>query len=217
MKVELIPVIELNFNNQIIESPNEYPYWEHQDIWFKYRNKLLNKAGFNEYIEPYIKGGPFYEPKSISNNNLEKIILEVSKSIDIDDNNCLFGGYVLKIDNKNVFFPQCCGDLSDIVYWDRIANKKNAYHEGHPSPRYKFRFNKVIFNFTVKDLDEQFEPKPPENILKIDLNELKKAVNEAKKELHKLHKRIFHINMELNLNIDDLENILITNNPNHEY
>lgn len=72
MKVELITVIELVYNNQEIQSPNNYPYWEHQNIWCGYRNKLLQKAGFKDEFIPYLKGSPFYEPKEITDDNLKK-------------------------------------------------------------------------------------------------------------------------------------------------
>ncbi len=221
MKIELIPVIELGYNNQGIETPEEYPYWENQDIWYEYRNESLIKAGFKDKFEPYSKGSPFYEPRKITDRNLEKIVADHTEELrkgeyEREQASCLFGGYVLKINGQDKYFPQCCGDLSDIIYWEKISKKENSYYEGHPAPDYKFGFNKVIFDFAVGEYDEHFEPIPSEKILKVELKKLRNAVKDAKAKLTELSERIIKINQEMNLGIDRIEDLLIWENPNHE-
>ena len=221
MKIELIPVIELGYNNQGIETPEKYPYWENQDVWFEYRDKSLKKAGFENEFEPYLKGSPFYEPRKITDKNLEKIVSDHTEELRIgeyerEQASCLFGGYVLKINGQNKYFPQCCGDLGDIVYWEKISKKENSYYEGHPAPEYKFGLNNVIFDFSVDEYDEHFEPTPPETILEIELRELRKAVEKAKIELKELSTRVIKINEKMKLGIDRIEDLLIWENPNHE-
>jgi hypothetical protein len=221
MKIELIPVIELGYNNQGIETPEKYPYWENQDVWYEYRNKSLNKAGFKDKFEPYFRGSQFYEPRKITDRNLEKIAADHTEELrkgeyEREQASCLFGGYVLKINGQDKCFPQCCGDLSDIIYWEKISKKKNSYCEGHPAPDYKFGFNKVTFDFSVAKYDEHFEPTPPERILKIDLGELINAVENAKIELIKLSERIKKVNQKMNLGIDRIDDLLIWENPNHK-
>lgn len=221
MKIELIPVIELGYNNHGIETPEKYPYWENQGAWFEYRDKSLKKAGFENEFEPYLKGSPFYEPRKITDKNLEKIVADHTEELrkgeyEREQASCLFGGYVLKINGQDKYFPQCCGDLSDIIYWEKISKKENSYYEGHPAPDYKFGLNKVIFDFSVGEYDEHFEPTPPETILEIELRELKKAVEKAKIELKKLSERMIKINEKMKLGIDRIEDLLIWENPNHE-
>ncbi len=221
MKIELIPVIELGYNNQGIEVPEKYPYWKNQDVWHEYRNNSLKKVGFKDKLEPYLKGSPFYEPKKITDNNLKKIVIDHSEEFkkgeyDREQASCLFGGYVLKVNGENKYYPQCCGDLSNIIYWEKISQKKNSYYAGHPAPVYKFWLNKVIFTFIVDEYDEHFEPTPPETKLKIDLGELRNAVVNAKIELKTLSKRLIKINQEMNLEIDRIDDLLIWKNPNHE-
>ncbi|MFK7980080.1 MAG: hypothetical protein AB8G86_08875 [Saprospiraceae bacterium] len=221
MKIELVPVIEIGYNNQGLDAPEKYPYWKNQEIWYNYREMSLDKAGFEDEFKPYLKGSPFYEPKNITDKNLEKIVVDHTQELrkgeyERQHASCLFGGYVLKINGEDKYFPQCCGDLSDIIYWDRLSNKKFSYYEGHPAPDYKFDFNKVVFDFSVGEHDEHFEPTPPNTKLKIDLRELKIAVEKAKVELKKLSERIIKINQEMNLGIDRIDDLLIWENPNHE-
>ena len=48
----------------------------------------------------------------------------------------LFGGYVLRIDGHDKYFPQCCGDLSDIHYWEKLTNGKDGFYEYILTPVY---------------------------------------------------------------------------------
>jgi len=168
-----------------------------------------------------LKGSPFYEPRKITDKNLEKIIADHTEELrkgeyEREQASCLFGGYVLKINGQNKYFPQCCGDLGDIVYWEKISKKESSYYEGHPAPEYKFGLNKVIFDFSVGEYDEYFEPTPPEKILEIELRKLNKAVEKAKIELKELSTRVIKINEKMKLGIDRIEDLLIWENPNHK-
>lgn len=50
----------------------------------------------------------------------------------------LFGGVIVVVDGRPKLTPQCCGDLSDIKDWFRVADEgfSEAFicNEGHPSP-----------------------------------------------------------------------------------
>ncbi|WP_433902796.1 hypothetical protein [Sphingobacterium puteale] len=65
-----------------------------------------------------------------------------------------FGGYVLRIDHQDKYFPQCCGDLSDIHYWEKLANGKDGFYAGHPQPNVKVDTNIITLDFTVEEFDE---------------------------------------------------------------
>ncbi len=151
MIVELIPVIELVYNNQEIESPDYSPYWKNLDEWQTYFDKCYSKAGFKDKLISYSKGFRFYRPKGITDNNLIKVIedhMDTFKLGKTEENDLfpLYGGYVLNINNQDLLFPQCCSDLGDWVYWNSIAKKKKSvYYTGHPAPILKFDSKNVIF------------------------------------------------------------------------
>uniref|UniRef100_UPI00289F1EEB hypothetical protein n=1 Tax=Sphingobacterium sp. TaxID=341027 RepID=UPI00289F1EEB len=48
MPLELIPVIEIGYNNQGIPTPDKYPYWEYPMLWDKYNAESYKKAGFKD-------------------------------------------------------------------------------------------------------------------------------------------------------------------------
>lgn len=219
MKIELLPVIEIGYNNQGIEIPKKNPYWQNQDIWCKYRKKSFKKAGFKDELKPYFKGYPFFEPKDITDRNLTKIVFDHTEGLRNEEYKreqacCLFGGFVLRIDRKDQFFPQCCGNLGDIKYWEKISKGIDFYYEGHPAPCLKFKSNKVTFDFSIEEYEERFEPPPPNIKLSIDINELRIAVKNAKCELKKLTERVIKINQKMNLQIDKIEDLLIWGKPN---
>ncbi|MFK7906878.1 MAG: hypothetical protein AB8B69_17225 [Chitinophagales bacterium] len=214
MKIKLIPVIEIGYNNQGITSPKKYPYWENQDVWFEYRNKTLQKAGFKDEFKPYLKGSPFFEPKEITDENLKKIVFDHTESLRNGEYEryqacCLFGGYVLRIDKKDQYFPQCCGTLGDIKYWEKMSKGIDSYYEGHPAPMPKFKFTKIIFDFSVGENEERFEPIPSSTKLEINRKALVLAVEAAKSELKELTERVIKINREMNWGIDRIEDLLI--------
>lgn len=187
MKVKLIPVIELTYYNKDIESPSPKgcPYWENEEEWSKYRNRLYEQAGFKDKFIPYSKGSPFFEPKNISDRNLEKIILDNVKHV-IEDRTLreqlepLYGGYVLNIDGEDKFFPQCCGDLGDILFWEKLSDGERYSYEGHPVPEIFASKETIFLDFTVGEFDEHFDPTPPNLELEFQTVSLKKAVKEAK-------------------------------------
>ena len=108
MNIELIPVIEITYFNSA-PSPEKGPYWEFQNEWESYAKTRLKNAGFKDEFEPYKKGSSFYEPHKISLSNLKKLIIdwfEIFDGSNHDEILPFYGGYVLKIDGKDVYYPQ---------------------------------------------------------------------------------------------------------------
>jgi hypothetical protein len=126
------------------------------------------------------------------------------------------GGYVLKVDGQNKYFPQCCGELSDIKFWESISNSKDSYHEEHPSPQIKFAGNNIMFDFSVRQFDEPFKPTPAEVSLTIDRVELKKAIEKVKIDLQVFEKRLNKINEDEKLDIAEIGGLLIWDNENYK-
>jgi hypothetical protein len=222
MTIELIPVLEIIYSNQGVIVPDKFPKSENSEIWDKYYEERYQKSGFKEKLIPYLKGWYYYKLSDISDNILTKLIIYHTQEfrdgkINRLQETCAFsGGYVLLVDGQAKHFPQCCGELSDIKYWENISNGKSSYHEEHPTPQIKFEGNKIIFDFSVDEFDEWFEPKPIEIKLTIDRIELKTAVAKAMTELQTFEQRLNKINDDEKLCIDNIGGLLIWDNGNYE-
>jgi hypothetical protein len=130
---------------------------------------------------------------------------------------CAFsGGYILRVDGQDRYFPQCCGELSDIIYWDRLSEGQSSYYEGHPEPQINFEGNDIVFDFSVDEFDEPFQPTPPEITLTIDRLELRKAVGKVRTELKAFEQRLVKINEDEKLDIDNIGRLLIWGDGNYE-
>lgn len=130
---------------------------------------------------------------------------------------CSFsGGYVLKIEGIDKYFPQCCGELSDIIYWERVSEGQISYCEGHPCPNLIINSESIVFDFSISEHDEPFEPPLEDEKIEIKRSSLILAVKEAKKELDNFAERLKRINSSEGLNIADIEKLLIYSNPNYE-
>ena len=78
-----------------------------------------------------------------------------------DSETCpLFGGVNLLLDGVLQVGPQCCGDLSDILSWARIADhdfrEGFVAPEGHPNPHVRREGSLLLF--TCVDVDDPFPP-----------------------------------------------------------
>ncbi|GAB3864657.1 hypothetical protein GCM10028824_02490 [Hymenobacter segetis] len=214
MKIELIPVIEIGYNNQGVTEPEKYPYWQYPNIWDTYNEQSYQRAGFKDKLKSYVGGSSIYKLTDISDNNLTKLTIDHTQELrdgkfEREQASAFFGGYVLRIDGHDAYFPQCCGDLSDINYWERLADGQTSYYNGHPGPYIKFEGTNVLLDFSVDEFDEQFQPTPVEQNLLVDRNELKCAVEKAKVELQFFEKRLNQIDKVENLNIDNIGGLLI--------
>jgi hypothetical protein len=135
----------------------------------------------------------------ISDDNLKKLTVDHTQ---LKEQSCaFFGGFVLRIDGQDKLFPQCCGLLADINFWDRISKGQNSYYEGHPAPQISFQNNSLTFDLTTNEFDEHFQPTPTTPIFIVDRTELMNAVEKTKEELKVFGERLQRINDELNLDI----------------
>lgn len=219
MRIELIPVIEIGYNNQGVTAPDKYPYWVNSDIWDNYHDECYQKAGFKDKLIPYLKGSSFFKITDISDKNLTKLTVDHTQEMregqyERQQAATFFGGFVLKVEGQDKYFPQCCGELSDIFYWENISNGQTSYYEGHPAPKIKFENNCIVFYFSVDEFDEHFQPTPTENILSIDRLALKIAVESVKKELQIFEQRLNRINEDEKLSIENIGGLLIWDNGN---
>ncbi len=214
MVVELIPVLEIGYNNQGIQAPDKYPYWQNPTLWDAYHAECYAKAGFRDELFPYLSGASFYRLTEISAGNLAKLATDHTAELRAGswarEATCgLFGGYVLRIDGEDVFFPQCCGDLSDIGYWQRLAVGTAFSYEGHPAPSLSFTRDTVVLDFVGGEFDEPFQPPLP--VLRVEINQisLQKAVEQANLALNYFAQRLIELNTAEGLGIPAIDKLLI--------
>jgi hypothetical protein len=74
MKVELIPVIEVNYHCEDVELPKNGPYWKYPNVWQAYLSNIYKVYGFKDEFIPIFAGSGFYKPNTITDSNLVKII-----------------------------------------------------------------------------------------------------------------------------------------------
>jgi len=219
--MKLIPVIEIGYANQGIETPEYGPYWEYPNEWDDFNNKSYKKAGFKDPFKPFDSGASLYEIEVISDDNLKKIVVDHTEELrkgeyDREQSSPLFGGYVLEINKERLFYPQCCGDLGDIQFWRNISDGKESFYEGHPAPLVKFEKNEIVFDLNVQELDEEFTPIPKRRLFRFNKEELKRAIKEAELTLEKFAGRIQAINQSENLNLERIEDLLVWENINYQ-
>lgn len=177
------------------------------------------RAGFSSSIRPYHAGHPFLAIAELSKKDLEKVVCDHTRELRSGENNrdescALFGGYVLKADGKDIFFPQCCSDLTDIHSWKQLleSNAESYFYAGHPGPVISKKRKLICLDFRVEKYGERFCPPPPVLRISIHRTDLQNAIEEADLVLKQFALRLREINDELNLGIDDLDALLIDNN-----
>ena len=219
--MKLIPVIELGYENQGVETPEHGPYWEYPNEWDDFNNESYKKAGFKDSFTPFDPGRSLYEIDLISDENLKKIVVDHTEELrkgeyDREQASLLFGGYVLEINGERLFYPQCCGDLGDIQFWRNISNGQESFYEGHPAPIVKFEKDEVLFDLTVREFDEEFTPIPQKRVFELNKDELKKAIRQAELTLEKFANRIQVINELESLELERIEDLLVWENTNYQ-
>lgn len=216
MKIELIPVIEITNYDQDIPMPPTGPYWEFSDEWEDYHISTNIKAGYSQNLKPYAKGSSFYRVSEISDADLLKITKkEIDSQISEEGENnelyiSFYGGYILRINNIDQYFPQCCGNLGDIEDWKNLFNKDYSFfYMGHPSPRIEKSENKIIFDFLNAEIQDGFAPPILEDSIEVDEELLRIAVENTKTELNNFAQQLVKINELENLQIPNIDKILI--------
>jgi len=214
MQVALIPVLEIGYNNQGVEVPASYPYWENAPRWEAYHAACYAKAGFLDALPPYLPGASFYQLSAITARNLAKLTkdhtAELRAGTYAREEACgFFGGYVLQLDGEDIFFPQCCGQLRDIGYWAQLAAGSAAAYEGHPAPGLCFTADTVLLDFTADPNDESFQPPPPRLSVAISRAAVQLAVQRANRELERFAQRLRALNEAEGFGVPDLDKLLI--------
>ncbi len=217
MNVALIPLIEIFHSHPEITPPASGPFWEYTDEWEQYNRANNIRAGLSDNLKPYLKGSSLYNIDGITDSDLLKLIqkeIEVQQTEEnsgIEDLVCSFsGGYVLRIDHFDKYFPQCCGDLADLEAWESLVHGAHPFfYPGHPYPRVTATGDKLRFDFANTTSGEHFAPPVPDEVIDIDKSALQKAIAETKSLLQRFAERLKTINKTAQLNIPDIDKRLI--------
>ena len=190
MEVELIPVIEVDTRHQeAIEAFASIP--------------------------PFAANTPFYRIAGIPLSAIETLVkVHLRGYFDgkwaIEEQCGFFGGYVLCLDGQNVLFPQCCGELSDILYWKHLAKySRSAYYNGHPVPEVTFTNDEVVFD--CRNDYEEFRPFAPLEI-RVAKSALSAAYDQALGELEVFARQLEQVQYDLPLPVENIAHVLICRN-----
>jgi hypothetical protein len=218
MMVELIPVIEIRYSDPGIPFPEEVSYWLQPKAWDEFHALNYKKARLPDLPAPYLPGSAFFKVLDLPDAALEKIILDHTEEFrttiyERGQASPLSGGCVLRINSQDIFFPQCCGELSDIRFWEKLVTEdKPGYFEGHPVPEVLILGGRVQFSFEVNEFDELFIPPPPYNKVEIEKHDLATAVTQAMKVLGEFAERVEQVNRKYNLGINRIDKLLVWGN-----
>ncbi len=207
MKIELIPVIEIGFEEEESQYIQPYPdnlYWLNSSAWDEYFTQKVEKNGYKAY-ERIKEGYPFYRISQFnSKKDLLKIVflhlggLNEEDRSPLEESCALFGGYVLKLEGQIIFTPQCCGTLADFESWKSTIQDEfqEGYicKEGHPCPKVE-RINEEL-EFTFEDELEGFIP--PAIKSKVGRGEMIKAIEKCQIELDEFGRYLNLLEEELN-------------------
>jgi hypothetical protein len=221
MSIELVPVIEVRCEDQGLELPVKQPFWENPEVWDHYYAESFKRAGFEDELVPYLKGSSLCKLSAILDVNLKKIVIRETQELrdrkyERIETSAFIGGYVLRVDALDKYYPQCCGELSDIGYWENLSKGKRSYFDGHPAPVVEFENAKIIFDLTADEFDEPYQPPPGDTLFSVDMDELAEAVEEAKAQLRLFEQRLNRINEEEKLMIESIGDLLIWRNNKYE-
>ncbi|GAB3636037.1 hypothetical protein GCM10027422_16270 [Hymenobacter arcticus] len=221
MVIELIPVVEIGYNNQQVQVPDKYPYWENTVLWAAYRAASWHQAGFPDALATYGPGSAFCRLSAITEANLLKLVVDHTAGwrageYDREQASNLFGGYVLRVDGEDKFFPQCCGGLSDIIYWERLALGQHSAYEGHPAPGVVIEQDTLVLDFATQVDDEPFEPPPPTVTVRLSRAALQTAVANVQLELAHFAQLLARLNIAAGLGIAELAKLLIWQDDRHD-
>jgi hypothetical protein len=172
---------------------------------------VLDHFDYTEVFSLEEKSLPFHRVDEISDEDLIKVIKAHLDKFETEELiseyiSPLTGGYILKIDGENKFFPQCCSDVGDFDSWENLSNGKDEYWFGHPMA--KVSFDKDSVTMICDDGDENFYPET-DKIIVIEKSALKEAVNETRKVLKDFAERLIRIEKQEKLDIKNIHKLLI--------
>lgn len=198
--MELINVIEISPYDYADEE-YEFPAGssvEFPDEWNAYWLKCISDKNLG-HLQAIRKGSYLVDIETIHEHALEEIIKNHLKEVEPDDfedqTGRLSGGIVVKMDDRFLIEPTCCGDIGNIKEWENmLENGSPDWTQlwiGHPWVFYK-KFNQMI-EFSAyteselkdfKDMTAVIEL--PETDLRMKLNQLRKQQNDFESRIRNM-------------------------------
>jgi len=212
MFIELIPVLNLPFRNTGLAIPTDSPK-ENPTAWDEFYAGHFKELGFPDPFQPFAPGTTLVKLSDISDSNLFKLIIDNTRFLNdypLYEGDSLLGGYVLRIDGINKYFPEDDCVLSLIISWEHLLKRDDFFmgaSQCYP-PEVSFGDDDIKLDFTnAIDCGDDFAP--AERILKFTRKDLAPALEAAKSELVIFSKRLQRINFEKKLNIKTINRMLI--------
>lgn len=218
--MNLIPVIE--FEPGFYRTKDyEIPGYQDIDGWDKYWKNSLADAGITG-LEAYKKGSWLVEIEKLIEhyqaieimiqNQLARI--EPDPELDlIEQLISLNGGYILEVDETNIIYPQCCGDLENLQEWKDASkyldNTEKMLWIGHP-----WLMVSAINEEYLQIRETAEYGVPPEPVtFELNRNDLKLSIIEAENKLAKFQQAVLPIlKMMIPNNAEEVLTVLLKGN-----
>lgn len=195
----LIPVIEFAPGNYATQERN-FPEYEDRMGWDNYWRRSLADVEIVE-LEPIQQASWFVATSQLTLHSTLQTMLEVQfeevDEWDIEEIPPLPGGYVLRQDEETLLEPGCCGDLGDLREWRDACESREAQWQvvwiGHPWTHVSAVGERLAF----LEPSEESSPKKANVILRVERQDLAKAIETASQEVKALAERLIPIVAEL--------------------
>lgn len=215
----MINTIEINpydFANSEYEYPNG-SLKELPDEWNKFWKKCLSDKNL-ENLNPIRKGSYLVDISSIKNSELKEILKSKLKKIEFnkleEQVGRIYGGIVIKTENKYPIEPTCCGDIGNLYEWEEIfKNGSKDWKQlwiGHPWVFYRMSNDIIEFSdYYEANIEEIKEIK---RVLKIPIKDLKEKLKVIRKVQINFEKRIQFVLQEMGIKHSNRVAKLMTGN-----
>lgn len=196
MKLQLIPVFELEYSHPKIKFP-EFPFTDEE--YENYFDQVYKLNGFVDKFQPIAQGFNLYSVLQTTERNLLKILKDAIQK----NKNSLEGGFAL-CDISNGINPiltqRCCSDFNDVDSWINLAeNKLKGFWIGHPMLCCKIDNDQIQF---IEEEEEELED------IYVSFSEFQKAVLQLKQELPKIREYILIVANKYQLDLSVVNQFL---------
>jgi hypothetical protein len=208
--MKLLNTIEVSPYNY---SDTEYEYpsrssSEFPDEWNEFWIRCISDKNLGNLCA-IRKGSYFVDIETINDNELEEIVKNELKEVELEDFeeqvSRICGGIVIIENNISLIEPTCCGDIGNIKEWESIfEDKSNGWNQlwiGHPWVFYKKENGNIEFSdYTdlnledFKDIKSKFQFAEEE--LKKEVEKIRSQQNRFEHRIHKILDKIGIINSE---------------------
>lgn len=198
--------------NTIEISPYDYANSEYEhpkgsvlelsEEWNKFWKRCISDKNLGK-LNAIRKGSYLVDIETISDNELEEIVKNKLKEVDLEDYeeqvSKMDGGIVICENNTFLIEPTCCGDIGNIKEWEHIFDDKSSdwfqLWIGHPWVFYKRENDKIEFSdYTESNLKNSKDIRSKFHFL----------AEELKKELERIRAQQNHFEIRIRKALDKM-------------